>query len=1036
MATPGDDLQQQRMSFADDDDDDDAEEEEDEEEDDEEDSDDNRGSVSDVSGEDRESLSDDEDHLYALDHYDEDNLPEYACRYCGIHDPACVAKCVETKKWFCNAVVGSGGSHLVHHLVRSRSHQVQLHPESPLGDTVLECYNCASKNSFVLGFVPASSSSVVVLLCRVCVETVPALKDMDWELAQWHPLIQDRKFLPWLVKLPSDKLLLRARELSQAQMTKLEELWKAEPEAKFADLDRPDILDEEEMGPTLLQYEDGFHYQNILAPLVKIEADYDRQIKESLTEESISVRWDKSLSGKNLATFSFHRMAVEQSRIMVGDELRIKLGDGAQFLYGKQWEGVGYVKGIIDGDVELELRNAGNVPDQIHDDYVVEYIWKSTSYDRMQNALKTLAIDDTSVTGYIYHKLLGHQVEEQRIATARIPATEDDYAVPGLPTLNESQREAVAAVLQRPLSLIQGPPGTGKTVTSATLVYHLTKQNMGQVLVTAPSNVAVDQLTEKIAASGLRVVRLASKTREATSSSVDHLCLHIMTPLAAGDEFAKLQRLKDEIGELSERDQKKYRSLRNKTEREILQAADVICCTCVGAGDPRLKNFRFRQVLIDEATQAIEAEALIPIAMGAKQVVFVGDHCQLGPVVMCKAAAKAGLTQSLFERLVLIGNRPIRLQVQYRMHPALSEFPSNMFYEGSLQNGVTESDRQLLNLPGFAGKEDFPWPVPNKPMFFYSITGMEEISASGTSYLNRTEASYVEKVVTHLLRMGVTPSQIGVITPYDGQKKYVSEYMRRSGALASALYEAIEVASVDAFQGREKDFILVSCVRSSETQGIGFLSDPRRLNVALTRARLGIILLGNPRVLSKNALWAALLLHMKEYECLVEGPLNNLQPSYMTFARPRRNPASDSRYAFTALARGGWDGRWEDRRARTDQSAAPGFRSGSRHGRGRKDEQGDSRFDPRYNGYGYDQEVKNKSGGNAMPIPNFAPLPGYAVGDDSSSVGGDSSYGGSQFGGSRASFFSQRQNNTKDRDPGSGYYIGGGEYSSNDERKF
>jgi regulator of nonsense transcripts 1 len=176
-------------------DEDDADDDNDEEGDDED--------VSDVSNED-DSLTEGEEngeHLYTLDHYDEENLPEYSCRYCGIHDPACVAKCVETKKWFCNAAIGSGGSHLVHHLVRSRSNQVQLHPESPLGDTVLECYNCASKNAFVLGFVPASSSSVVVLLCRVCVETVPALKDMDWELAQWHPLIQDRKFLPWLIKV-------------------------------------------------------------------------------------------------------------------------------------------------------------------------------------------------------------------------------------------------------------------------------------------------------------------------------------------------------------------------------------------------------------------------------------------------------------------------------------------------------------------------------------------------------------------------------------------------------------------------------------------------------------------------------------------------------------------------------------------------------------------------------------------------------------------------------------------------------------------
>jgi len=886
---------------------------------------------------------------------------------------------------------------------------VQLHPESPLGDTVLECYNCASKNVFVMGFVPASSSSVVVLLCRVCVETVPALKEMDWELSQWTPLIQDRRFLTWLIKVPSDKLLLRARDVSAAQMTKLEDLWKTQPDARFADLDRPDV-EEEEIQPTLLQYEDGYHYQNIVAPLVKMEADYDRQMKESLAETSIKVHWSKSLAGRHLAHFHFSSNTAAVSRVMVGDELRIKLGDGAQFLNGgKTWEGVGYIKDIVDGEVELELRQGvtQNVPDNITDDYIVDYIWKSISFDRMQNALKTFAIDDTSVTGYIYHKLLGHAVEDQRIATAKLP---ESYEVPGLPPLNESQQDAVGAVLQRPLSLIQGPPGTGKTVTSATLVYHLTQQGVGgQVLVTAPSNVAVDQLTEKIAATGLRVVRLTSKTREATSSSVDHLCLHIMTPLAAGDEFQKLQRLKDEIGELSDRDQKKYRSLRNRTEREILQAADVICCTCVGAGDPRLKNFRFRQVLIDEATQAIEAEALIPIATGAKQVVFVGDHCQLGPVVMCKAAAKAGLTQSLFERLVLIGIRPIRLQVQYRMHPSLSEFPSNMFYEGSLQNGVTEADRQLLTLPSYTGKEDFPWPVPNKPMFFYSIFGMEEISSSGTSYLNRTEASHVEKIVTHFLRMGVTPSQLGVITPYDGQKKYVTEHMRRSGALASALYESIEVASVDAFQGREKDFILVSCVRSSETQGIGFLSDPRRLNVALTRARLGIILLGNPRVLSKNPLWAALLVHFKEFGCLVEGPMNNLQVSYMTFARPRRNPASDTRYAFTALARGAWDGRWDDRRRGVRN--ATGFRSGK---------QTDSRFDPRYQG-GYSGDIGRRGGDDSgLPIPNFAPLPSYA--DDLSSVGGDSY---SHY--SRTSHGTQQlYRGEQSRGPSFGYFVGGG----------
>jgi len=186
---------------------------------------------------------------------------------------------------------------------------------------------------------------------------------------------------------------------------------------------------------------------------------------------------------------------------------------------------------------------------------------------------------------------------------------------------------------------------------AATLVYHLSKQKMGQVLVTAPSNIAVDQLTEKIAKTGLKVVRLCSKTRaQMPSPSVDALSLHVMLPQAAGKEFKKLHLLMEEVGELSEKDERRYKALRFKHERQIIQAADVICTTCVMAGDSRLRNYRFRQVLIDEATQAVEAEALIPVTLGCKQLVLVGDHLQLPPVVMCKQAAKAGLTQSLFER--------------------------------------------------------------------------------------------------------------------------------------------------------------------------------------------------------------------------------------------------------------------------------------------------------------------------------------------------------------------------------------------------
>ncbi|RLN05787.1 hypothetical protein BBO99_00002835 [Phytophthora kernoviae] len=812
----------------------------------------------------------------ALD-YTARELPQHACAYCGLHDPASVVKCVTSDKWFCNSRGNTSGSHIIQHLVRSKNKEVSLHPESPLGETVLECYNCGCRNAFLLGFIPAKQDSVVVLLCRDPCLQMNALKDMSWDMSQWLPVIEDRSFLPWLVKVPSEHEQLRARQITSSQIAKLEELWRDNPLATVEDLDRPGIDDEPvKVADT---YDDGYQYQNIFGPLVKMESDYDKKMKESQTQEGVMVRWDTGLNKKRNAIFTCSRPDTDL-RLVPGDEIRLRLGPTASMLYGKDWEGTGHVLRIEESEVALEMRS-NNVPVEITDGYLVDFVWKSTSFDRMQAAMKTFAVDDTSLTGYLYHKILGHAVDVQPLRIPRSVGTH--FSAPGLPELNPPQMEAVKGVLEAPLSLIQGPPGTGKTVTSASIVFHMSKQNMGQVLVTAPSNIAVDHLTMKISATGLRVVRLAAKSREAVASSVEHLSLHAMIKSLDSPDKAdlrKLMQLKDDQGELSSQDEKRFKSLKRQAEREILQAADVICTTCVGAGDPRLSNFRFRQVLIDEATQATEPECLIPIVQGAKHVVMVGDHRQLGPVVMNKKAANAGLNQSLFDRLLKLNHRPFRLRVQYRMHPFLSEFPSNEFYEGELQNGVASSERQLSNV-------DFPWPNPSKPTFFYICLGAEEISSSGTSYLNRTEASNVEKIVTTFLKAGVMPSQIGVVTPYEGQRAYVVSYMQRNGPMRSQLYKDVEVASVDSFQGREKDLIILSCVRSNENQGIGFLSDQRRLNVALTRAKYGVIVLGNPRVLAKQVLWNTLLNHYRDNQLIVEGPLNNLTPSHMQFPPPR-----------------------------------------------------------------------------------------------------------------------------------------------------
>jgi len=616
--------------------------------------------------------------------YVEESLPAHACAYCGVHATASVIKCVATGKWFCNGgtgstgndtVVGEGGgegaaggddslpapsqsrsgSHIIQHLVRSRHKEVATHADSFLGETVLECYNCASRNVFLLGFIPSKSDSVVVLLCREPCLTMGVLKDQGWDLSMWEPLIQDRAFLPWLVPPPSQKDCSRARQgVTASQISALEILWRTDPRATFSDLLKAEAEGkgpDNDVSPVLLKYDDGYHYQNVFGPLVKLEADEDRALKASMKAMGITVRWSKNTHNTWMARFAFHRGVDMDLKLVPGDEMCLRLPSFAsQFAELDRlvsvtrggasaaddegaWSGTGFVREIRDGEVVLEIvTSTTEITERMPSTgYIAEPVWRSVTFDRMQMALKQFALDEASVTGYLYHALLGHTVEPQ-ILKVSLPT---NYSAPGLPELNPSQISAVRTVLLRPLSLIQGPPGTGKTVTSASIVYHLSRQAMGQVLVAAPSNVAVDHLTEKIAATGLKVVRVMARSREAggTGSLVEHLCLHTMVWEAAppGSELRRLLTLKRDFADLSPKDQMLLKKLSRASEKAILSAADVICVTCAGSGDSIFSGMRFKQVLIDEATQAAEPECLIPVVQGCKQLVLVGDHCQVSP---------------------------------------------------------------------------------------------------------------------------------------------------------------------------------------------------------------------------------------------------------------------------------------------------------------------------------------------------------------------------------------------------------------------
>lgn len=806
----------------------------------------------------------------------EEKLPDHACAYCGIYNPLSVVRCVHPncKKWFCNSrQQRDHGSHIIQHLVIARHRRIRLHKKSPLGEAVLDCYYCDSDNVFNLGFIPSKSETVVLLLCRSCV-SLASQNDPYWEVLQWLPLINDRMLLHWLVKQPTYHEITNSKKITLHQIKALEELWSDDfPSATISDIALP--CKDTSVRHAPLKYESGRNFYEIFAPLVNIEAEHDRKLKESQTQENVKIRWELGSNQKRYAYFCLPKLEQGDTRLAIGDELKIRYQ--GELVAGGKWETIGSVIKIpnnFSDEVVLELRKDEGKVFDFTSSFTVDFVWKSTSFDRMLIALEKMATEHHETCLQVHNCILGKEIAED-VMKVDLPRK---LGVPDFLELNHSQISAVRAVLKKPFSLIQGPPGTGKTVTSAAIVYHLANMYGKGILVTAPSNVAVNQLTEKIAQTGLQTVRITARSKEALVSPVHHLTLHEKVMQTNNKQLRELMRMKEAQDELSPSDEKRLRELKKDEEKKVILSADVICCTCVSAGDIRLDNIKFHSVLVDEATQATEPECLIPLIKATRQAILVGDHKQLGPVVLNKKAASAGLQQSLFERLILLVNRPIRLQVQYRMHPCLSEFPSNMFYEGSLQNGVTTQERLRKCL-------DFPWPVPETPMLFHCSYGREELSPSGTSYINRTEATYVEKVVTWFLKAGIKPHQVGIVTPYEGQRSFLVKWMEQRGTLKKDLYKEVETASVDSFQGREMDYIILTCVRSNNYNGIGFLSDPRRLNVALTRAKYGLVILGNPKVLSKHPLWCKLIVHFKEKNCLVEGSLSNLKPAIVELSK-------------------------------------------------------------------------------------------------------------------------------------------------------
>ena len=470
--------------------------------------------------------------------------------------------------------------------------------------------------------------------------------------------------------------------------------------------------------------------------------------------------------------------------------------------------------------------------------------------------------------------------------------------------LNPHQEKAVIdSIRAKDYFLIHGPPGTGKTTTLiASIIQHVRRGC--KVLATADSNTAVDNMVEKLVSRKVNVVRIGNPARinpQTTQVSMDHVIQNdpdYQQASAMRDMVAELRDEQrnfikptgqsrrgltdDEILKLSRRGgtnrgiqlskihrmaewintqrqinalMDQSRKLETRAIHRLIAETDVICSTNSTAGSELLSNVSFDAIFIDEATQSMEPSCLIPMVKGNKWV-LAGDHKQLPPTVISQEAKS--LNHTLFERWMEQDNPMAQalLKIQYRMHEAIMDFPNRTFYGGQLMASPKVRHHHIGQLSGFGLTDRIPTRLisifdPKSPVCFINlIDGEERKLKDAFSYYNKEEAALTVDIAHLFMQCRLFPEDLGIISPYEQQVNNIKSQLVGTG---------IEIKTIDGFQGREKEIILISLVRSNEKNNLGFLTDYRRLNVALTRARRKLVIIGNQETLQTNSMYHDLI---------------------------------------------------------------------------------------------------------------------------------------------------------------------------------
>ena len=613
-------------------------------------------------------------------------------------------------------------------------------------------------------------------------------------------------------------------------------------------------------------------YFKKLADLLKTEQTEDR--KTYLKQASTT-----SVTDRRAAGLAWYPVAIISSEPTRGDYLNVeaerrthldifhqlRFGSPA-VLFSNHDPKNDRVEGIISyqgGDrIKINIFTE-ELPDWCSDGKLgIELLFDNNNYDEMLGALRhaaKLRADPTE--GRLIQILTGKMSPVFLPETTALPETR----------LNISQQSAVEKIISaQDLAIIHGPPGTGKTTTLVQAVSLIARQE--QVLVVAPSNTAVDLLSEKLSMEGLNVLRIGNPAR--VSERLTDLTLD--SQMAAHPYMKESKRLKKQAAEYknmghkykrsfgkAERDQRKalfdeaHKIMREvgKTEEYIISdlvaKAQIITATLAGSNHYTIKNLKFRTVVIDEAGQALEPASWLPILKG-KKLILAGDHCQLSPTIKSEDAARNGLSTTLLEKCISMYPEAVTmLDEQYRMNKAIMNYSSSVFYNNALKAHTSVADRLLF-------KDDLP-------MVFIDTagSGFEEKSV-GTSTANPEEAAflfrYFEKLVITLeghYTLTDFPT-IAVVSPYSEQIRLLKEQLLQTPSL-HRYRDYISVNTIDSFQGQERDVVLISLTRSNAEGVIGFLADIRRMNVAMTRARKKLIIIGDSSTLSRLPFYAELI---------------------------------------------------------------------------------------------------------------------------------------------------------------------------------